>query len=428
MGIKPRTILVFLLLVAAIYALVKLVSVYWIIVFFNILLIYINCVFLFAYLEFRGKEAPQSMKWPAVSVVIPNYNGEKTLKDCIDAVKAMEYPLQKEIIVVEDGSKDSSRQILSGIKGVKVIAKKKNEGKAKGLNDGIKASEGEIIAAIDSDTFPEKGALMKMVRRFDSPEVAAVTGLVRAYRPNKFVEKIQEIEYLISFGFFQSVLADINGIMVTPGPMSLFRKKVLKEVGYFDEANITEDMEIAMRLQYRHYRIASEPRAVIYTVVPDNLTHWFRQRTRWYRGKFVNTRKYAKMVFNPKYGEFGMFSFPFSLVADGLAILLIAVTIAANLESVLNYFGFLVSWIGIGGGIAGALPLGISLHSSIYFYFFTIVLYSFLVYVSHGFVNDRLSIWKLPEIVFYMFLYGFFISFVYFTSFFKEINSSDYAW
>ncbi|MCR4368317.1 MAG: glycosyltransferase family 2 protein [archaeon] len=428
MKIRPRTILALLVLLGAIYFLVKVISVYWLIIAFNILLIYINCVFLFAYLEFRKKKKQPLGKWPSVSVVIPNYNGAANLLQCIRSVKAMEYPVPKEIIVVDDGSTDASVKILKGIKGIRVIFKKKNEGKAKGLNDAIKMAKGEIIAAIDSDTFPEKDALLEMAKHFDSPDVGAVTGLVRTYKPKSFVEKIQEIEYLISFGFFQSVLADINGVMVTPGPMSLFRKKVLAEIGYFDETNITEDMEIAMRLQHNHYRIASAPQAIIYTVVPDNLSHWFRQRTRWYRGKFVNTRKYADMVLNPKYGEFGMFSFPFSLLADSLAILLIAITVAANIENIVNYFGFIFSWFSLGGGVLGAIPTGFSLHSSIYFYFFTIILYSFLVYVSHNFVNDRLSVWKLPEIIFYMFVYGFFISFVYFVSFFKEINSSDYVW
>ncbi len=428
MALKFRAVAAFFLLIGLLYLLIKTVSVYWLIILFNVVLIFVNAVFLFAYIESRGKEKPALKKWPSVSIVIPNFNGEKTLLHCIDSVKRLEYPLKKEIIIVDDGSTDSSRELLRKVKGVKVLLAKKNSGKAAALNSGIKAAKGEIIAAIDSDTFPEKDALVKMARHFDSGNVGAVTGLVRSYRPTTFVEKIQEIEYLISFGFFQSVLADLNGIMVTPGPMSLFRKKVLVEIGGFDEKNITEDMEIAMRLQSKRFRIASAPEAVIYTVVPHTLKHWFRQRIRWYRGKFVNTRKYFGMVFNPKFGEFGMFSFPFSLVADGLAILLIAVTVAANFENVLNYFGFVISWFGSGGNVFGAIPAGFTLHSSIYFYFFTIVLYSFLVYVSHNFVNDRLSIWKLPEIVFYMFIYGFFISFVYFTSFFKEINGSDYTW
>lgn len=430
MNIRPRTVVALAILLGAIYFMAKVISVFWLIIVFNILLLYINCVFIFAYFEFRNRpRLEEPKKWPSVSVVVPNYNGSGTLEKCINAIKAMEYPLEKEIIVVDDGSTDNSPEILRSMTGVRLILKKKNEGKAAALNDGIKAAKGEIIAAIDSDTFPTESSLRKMVVYFGKGEdVGAVTGLVRAYQPKKFVQKIQAVEYLISFGFFQTVLAEINGVMVTPGPMSLFRKSALMDIGGFDVENITEDMEIALRLQKNHYRIAACPEAVIYTDVPQKISHLFRQRTRWYRGKFVNTRKYFDLVFNSKYGEFGMFSFPFSLVADALAIMLIAITVAANIEGVFQYFGFVFTWVSLGSGTSGLLPALPTLHSSIYFYFFTIVMYSFLVYVSHKFVNDNVSLWKMPEIIFYLFIYGFFISFVYFTSFFKEINSSDYIW
>ena len=427
MNIRPRTVLAFLALLAVIYFFVKIVSVFWLIIIFNIVLLYINNVFIFAYLEFKGKEKPVPVKWPFVSIVIPNYNGAKTIAQCVNSCIEMEYRGKKEIIVVDDGSTDSSKDELQKIKGIKIIFKKKNAGKAAALNDGIKIAKGEYVAAIDSDTFPTKIALVKMIPKFGD-NVAAVTGLVRAYKPTTFIEKIQEVEYLISFGFFQTVLAEINGILVTPGPMSVFKRSVLLEIGGLDEKNITEDMEIALRLQKHRYKIAAAPEAVIYTDVPKKISHLIRQRTRWYRGKFVNTRKYFEMVLNPKYGEFGMFSFPFSLVADALAILMIFITIAANIEGVFQYLGFVVSWLALNAGISGLVPAAPVLHSSIYFYVFTIIMYSILVYLSHKFVNDNISIWKMPEIIFYLFVYGFFISFVYFISFFKEINSSDYIW
>ena len=58
MQIRPRTVLVFIALLAAIYFIVKALSVYWVIVFFNVVLVYINCVFLFAYLELRKRPKP----------------------------------------------------------------------------------------------------------------------------------------------------------------------------------------------------------------------------------------------------------------------------------------------------------------------------------------------------------------------------------
>ena len=427
MQIRPRTVLVFIALLAAIYFIVKALSVYWVIVFFNVVLVYINCVFLFAYLELRKRPKPEMGKWPTVSILIPNYNGEKTLARCIDAVKQMEYPLKKEIIVIDDGSTDSSPDILRRIKGIEAILQRKNAGKAHVLNIGLRAAKGEIVATVDSDTFPAKDALVKMVPHFGEG-VGAVTGLVRASNTKGFVEKIQEIEYLVAFGFFQSVLSEINGVFVTPGPMSVFRRKVLLDIGGYDETNITEDMEIALRLQKHRYRIVAVPDAHIYTEVPHTLGQLFRQRTRWYRGKFVNTRKYAEMLFNPKYGEFGMFSFPFSLMVEALAILLLIVTIAANIENVLNYFGFFASWLGISGSFFGLLPAVWGINSSVYFYFLTVAMYSVLVYISHKFVDEQVSLFKLPQVVFFLFVYGLFISAVYFVSFFKEVNSSGYRW
>ncbi len=428
MGIKPRTIAVFLILLGAVYLLVKTLSVYWIIVFFSLVLIYINSVFLFAYFELSQKPRPQIRKWPTVSVLIPNYNGERTLVKCLESIAALEYPLAKEIIVIDDGSKDSSRKILGKIKGIRAIFKIKNAGKAAALNDGLRAAKGEIVASVDSDTFPAKDALLKMVPYFNEGSVGAVTGLVRASNANGFVEKLQEIEYLVAFGFFQSVLSEINGVFVTPGPMSLFRLDALKKIGGYDEANITEDMEIALRLQKHRYKIVACPTAQIFTEVPGTLRHLFRQRTRWYRGKFVNTRKYAEMLFNPKYGEFGLFTFPFSLIIEALAILLLVVTVAANIENVLNYFGFFYSWLGVSGEFFGLLPSVWGIHSSFYFYFITVLMYSVIVYLSHKFVDEQVSIYKMPQIIFFLFIYGLFISSVYFVSFFKEVNSSGYKW
>jgi len=163
-------------------------------------------------------------------------------------VKNLNYPSKKEIIVVDDGSNDNSQNILKKIKGIKTILKKKNEGKAAALNDGITAAKGGYVVTIDSDTYPESDCLEKMVSHMEEG-ISAVTGFVRAHNTKGIVEKIQEVEYLIAFGFFQKVLSDINAILVTPGPMSLYRKSVLKKIGGFDEKNITEDMEIAFRIR-----------------------------------------------------------------------------------------------------------------------------------------------------------------------------------
>lgn len=427
MDIKPRSIIVFLLIFAFVYFVIKFVSFYWLIVLFNVILIFINSVFLFAYLEVRPAAGKPPEKWPSVSIVIPNYNGAKTLAKCVTAVKNLEYPVKKEIIVVDDGSKDNSLKILEKIKGVRVIAKKKNAGKAAALNSGINVAVGELVVTIDSDTYPDPDCLMKMVPRFEG-DVCAVTGFVKAANTTGIIEKIQEVEYLIAFGFFQSVLSDINAVLVTPGPMSVFKRDILQKLGGFDEKNITEDMEVALRLRKHGYRIVACMDAFIFTEVPTTLKHLFRQRVRWYRGKFANTWIYRELLCNPKYGEFGTFTFPFSVVLEWCIVLFVFVFLAGNLDSLLNYISYVFVVVGVSSDFSNLLPSISAVNPSFYFYILGACFYAVFLYLSHNLAGDKIRVSKLPEIALFILVYGFFILTVFFVGFFKEINSSEYRW
>jgi len=426
MHIRPRTVIVFLLILAVVFFCVKLISLYWVVIFFNVILLFINSVFLFAYFEIKPKEH-KLKNWPSVSIVVPNYNGANNLVKCIEYVKNLEYSGKKEIIVVDDGSTDSSRKILKRISGIKLILNKKNKGKAGVLNDGISASKGEIIVTIDSDTYPEPDCLTKMVPLL-KPGVSAVTGFVRASNTNGFVEKIQEIEYLVSFGFFQKVLSDLNAIMVTPGPMSIYDAKFLRKIGGFDEKNITEDMEIAFRIRENGGKMVTCTEAHIFTEVPTNIRHLFTQRVRWYRGKFMNTLKYSKMLFNPKYGDFGVFTFPFSVIMEWCVVLFLFIFVAGNIETLFYYFTLVASFLTVSNNIQVIVPALFSINSSIMFYVMGACFYAIFIYYSHILANDKLSIKKLPEITLFIMVFGVFLVLVFFTGFFKEINKSDYVW
>ncbi len=429
MQIKPRTVIVFLVMLGFVYALVKLVSFKALVLFFNVLLVFINSVFLFAFFEVPAQQKQKPQKWPFISIVVPNYNGEKTLRKCLDAVKAMRYSGRKEIIVVDDGSKDSSVKILRAISGIKLIAKKQNAGKGAALNAGIAACRGDAIVTIDSDTYPAPDSLEKMVPLLRLEDgIGAVTGFVRAANAKGIVEKIQQVEYLVAFGFFQSVLSDINAILVTPGPMSVYSAKAMGEIGGFDEANITEDMEIAFRLRSHGYKIVTNTDTKIYTEVPTTVTHLFRQRVRWYRGKFFNTVKYGNMLFNPKFGEFGMFTFPFSVIVEWCVVLFVFIFIAANIENAGRFAGLLAQSYSLGIDLSTVAPSLLLFDSSLVFYFIGACFYIFFLYLSHIIAKDDIGLGKLPELFVFIALYGFFILAVFFYGFLKEINASDYAW
>ncbi|MCX8202292.1 MAG: glycosyltransferase family 2 protein [Candidatus Micrarchaeota archaeon] len=293
------------------------------------LVLFFTTTMLLIYLKNRQKvrEIPKTTRFePTVSFVIPAYNEENTILETIKSVLNSDYPKNKlEVIVVNDGSKDKTAEVVKSIKDKRVrLINKQNSGKADSLNRGIKEAKGEIIVTLDADSYIEKDSLRKMLAYFKE-DVAAVTSAVKVReRENMtFLEKLQRLEYLFTI-FNRRLFAMINGVYVTPGPFSAFRREIFDEVGGFDPNNIMEDQEIALRIQAANYKIESCMDAVVYTDVPKDFSSFMRQRERWHRGGFRNILKYRYTV-NPKYGDFGMFVMLYSILS---IVLLVVVSMA----------------------------------------------------------------------------------------------------
>jgi len=93
-----------------------------------------------------------------LSIIIPAYNEEKTISEIVRKVKSQEvHDMEKEIIVVDDGSKDNTRKILSRIKGIKLVVHEQNRGKGAAIRTGLKHATGKITLIQDADLelFPE---------------------------------------------------------------------------------------------------------------------------------------------------------------------------------------------------------------------------------------------------------------------------------
>ncbi|MEM3454993.1 MAG: glycosyltransferase [Candidatus Micrarchaeia archaeon] len=293
------------------------------------LVLFFTTTMLLIYLKNRKKvrESAKRTKYePTVSFIIPAYNEEETILDTIKSVLESDYPQDKiEIIVVNDGSTDRTAEVVKTIKDKRVkLINKKNSGKADSLNKGIEKAKGEIIVTLDADSYIEKDSLRKMISYFKD-DVAAVTSAVKVKeRENMtFLEKLQRLEYLFTI-FNRRLFAMINGVYVTPGPFSAFRREIFDIVGGFDPNNIMEDQEIALRIQAANYKIESCMDAVVYTDVPKDFSSFMKQRERWHRGGFRNVLKYAYTI-NPKYGDFGVFVMLYSILS---IILLIVVSLA----------------------------------------------------------------------------------------------------
>jgi cellulose synthase/poly-beta-1,6-N-acetylglucosamine synthase-like glycosyltransferase len=118
----------------------------------------------------------------------------------------------------------------------------------------------------------------------------------------------------------KKLLGKLDCIHVTPGPFALYKTQILKDVGYFVEDNLTEDLEMALRLQKHNYGITQLIDTYVYTIAPEKFTGWYKQRNRWYKGTLINLFNYRKFFFNTKYGEFGFFQIPMTFISALLSI------------------------------------------------------------------------------------------------------------
>ena len=256
----------------------------------------------------RKEEEVDSDYEPAVSIIIPAYNEEEHVAECIQSVLDMDYPREKlEVIVVNDGSTDGTLAECRKFKDkIKLINLKKNSGsKAVPLNKGLAVASGEIFGGLDADSYVTPEALKRMLPHFAEREVAAVTPALKVSRPKNLLQKLQWFEYLFAI-LLRKLMSLINCIYVTPGPFSLYRREVVKKLGGFDEKNITEDMELALRLQAHHYKIKNAVDAYVLTSAPADGRGLYAQRRRWYYGLIYNSVKYKNIFFNPEYGDFSI--------------------------------------------------------------------------------------------------------------------------
>lgn len=286
---------------------------------------------------------PKPHRYPTVSIAIPAYNKEDTIEDVIKSLLNLNYPKKIEIIGVNDGSKDKTLEVMKKYP-IKIINKRRNEGKPKALNDALKIARGEIFGFIDADTIIEKDGLKNLIGYFNYRDVAAVIPGIKVYKPKNILEKIQKIEYLLSI-LSKKNLTFLNCLYATPC-CALFRKSILKKIGGFDEKNLTEDLEIGLKIHKAGYRIENSVNSIVYTQVPKNFRDLMRQRIRWYRGLIHNIRKYKELFFEKS--DFGLFLMPLvfigGIITTTIFFLLFSLTIYKNIyEFYIFILGFILS-------------------------------------------------------------------------------------
>jgi cellulose synthase/poly-beta-1,6-N-acetylglucosamine synthase-like glycosyltransferase len=268
---------------------------------------------------------------PSVAMVVPCYNEEATVAATAKSLLALDYPADKlQVVLVNDGSTDGTTAAMDAFSGHPqvTIIHQQNAGKHAALNAGIAAApQAEFVGCLDADSFVAPDALKEAISCFDDPNVAATTPAMSVSSPRSILERMQNAEFVLGIAL-RHILAAVNGLYVTPGPFSLYRRDVVVSLGGFRFGHQTEDMEMALRIQKAGYAIDNAPKARVYTKGMPNVPALVKQRTRWTSGFLRNMLiDYRSLVGNPRYGTLGLLVLPlgFFAIVGGLTTFLIVI-------------------------------------------------------------------------------------------------------
>lgn len=339
-----------------------------------------------SFLDVNNIKGAQNL--PSVSLIAPAYNEGKTIVTNLHSLLSLQYPFY-ELIVVNDGSKDDSLNILieafelveientvptSKMTHAEIIGQyqstnkkfghltvinKKNGGRADAINCGIAIAKTNLVLCTDADCIIEQNALLKMVRPYleelDREVIACGGGIGIANDsiirngtldelrlPKSWLARIQVVEYIRAFLLGRMAWHQMDGLMLVSGAFGLYPRNRVVEVGGFDKDTVGEDLELCMRLRVHMenqglpYDVVYIPETLCWTEAPADAKIYITQRDRWARGLWETIKKHRYLFLNKKYGAMGFFFFPywvfFELMAPVVEILgIILITVYAIL-------------------------------------------------------------------------------------------------
>lgn len=305
---------------------------------FAFISVYVQVFLLITFIEKRRQIVyhPDNLelkRYPTVTVAVPCYNEEATIEKTVKSLLALDYPKDKlKIYLIDDGSKDNTWNIIKSFHNGENIFSytKQNGGKHTALNLAIEKSDSEFFGCLDSDSLVHPQALKRIMKFFENDEsTMAVAPSIIVYNPKNIIQFAQNIEYDMSI-YTKKMLGFNGGIHVTPGPFSIFRRKVFDDLGPYRKAHNTEDQEIALRMQENGYKIDHCSDAYVYTNTPDSVIKLYRQRLRWIYGFIKNIFDYRRLLFRKKYGTVALFTLPSGIVSI-IGVILLFVNISWNI-------------------------------------------------------------------------------------------------
>ncbi|BCL29974.1 bi-functional transferase/deacetylase [Streptomyces aurantiacus] len=286
-----------------------------------------------------------------VSVIVPAYNEKECIANTLKSLAQSTHPI--EIIVVDDGSTDGTKEIAEalGMPNVRVI-RQENAGKPAALNNGVRNASYDIVVMMDGDTVFEADTVRQLVQPFADPGVGAVAGNAKVGNRNTIIGAWQHIEYVMGFNLDRRMYDLLRCMPTIPGAIGAFRREAVLAVGGMSEDTLAEDTDITIAMHREGWRVVYQEHAKAWTEAPGSLKQLWSQRYRWSYGTMQALWKHRKSLTDKgPSGRFGRVGMPlvviFQIVTPVFAPLIDVFTVYSMIF--IDFKASLLAWLAVLG-------------------------------------------------------------------------------
>jgi len=256
-----------------------------------------------------------------VSVAIAAYNEEKVIGRTLQAICRSQYADLQEILVVDDGSSDHTRDIVTEMAASDSrirLLRQKHGGKAAALNWAFAVAQSPVMVTLDADTIFTPATVGNLARHFmrdKSQRLGAVAGVIKVGNLRNVLTRWQALDYITMINIDRGAQDVLHAIMVAPGACAAWSREAVLRVGGYSRSTLAEDCALVLDLQQAGYSVTQDDEAVCYTEAPETVRALTRQRYRWMYGSIQAMWKHRRMIFNPRYGWLGMLTLPVAVIS-----------------------------------------------------------------------------------------------------------------
>jgi len=270
---------------------------------------------------------------PSVSIVIPTYNEESIVSKKLDNLLELDYPLELLEIIFIDSSTDKTPEIIGNYQkrynNIRIINEGERAGLATALNKAYSEAKNEIVVKTDCDSFLHKDTLTHMAANFADPKVGGVCGKQVVINKSSVEENYRSIQSKL-----QIVESWIDSTIIFHGPFSAYRKYLIVPI---DPASLADDSELAVKIRKQGYRTIIDPEIIFYEASQSRFFKRRLQKDRRGKGLIRLLLQHKDVLFNPKYGHYGMIVFPMNYFMMILSPYLILLFFISLLIVIYNY-------------------------------------------------------------------------------------------